>query len=63
MTQELRVNFLEQFSNSKNSVSSWPTWMRESSTVAVASLPRTVDKERLLDAEVPETTQAEKPVD
>lgn len=46
MKQESSRSFLEQFSNSKKNVSNWPAWMRESSGVAVASLPVSTDKDR-----------------
>lgn len=59
MTQELKRSFLEQFSNSKKAVSNWPAWMRESSVVAVASLPRAADKAQGANAPVQENQPQE----
>jgi len=51
MKQELKQGFLEQFSNSKKSVSNWPAWMQESAAVSVAALPRSGDNNQRANTE------------
>jgi hypothetical protein len=50
-------HFLEQFSNSKKNISDWPSWMRESSGVAVASLPRSSERELGVEPAQPNNTR------
>jgi hypothetical protein len=52
--------FLAQFEASQDNFKSWPSWMRESATVAVASLPRVVSDRKALPSTVQPTIKDEK---
>lgn len=41
MSETSIQEFLQQFSTSRNNVTSWPAWMQESAKVATASFPKT----------------------
>ena len=40
MTKESTARFLEQFAKSERNIAGWAEWMRNSATVAAASLPK-----------------------
>jgi hypothetical protein len=44
MNQESIARFLEQLSTPKKNMADWPKWMRESTGVAAASLPRVIER-------------------